>query len=282
MVRRIRFSAESITAGHGKHITSLPGGFQKRLRRIARLSQPFAPVSGSTDLARRRRVRPFSYTNGDGENMVPAQSFVNATKASASNSALILLRTRARNLHAQLEDAVNISAALSSGPSYVRLLYGYLNIYRSFEAALQSQVAGIREIVSQTYQSRVPSLERDLRALCTDPVGPHPCRPASRSIPLPDLGEVDSVLGALYVVEGSGLGGQVIYREIQRSLNIDVDSGAAFFFGNGEKTGAAWKRFTALLNERISRPEQAADAAEAMFGAFEYGLRLTADDVPTL
>jgi len=112
--------------------------------------------------------------------MVPAQSFVNATEANASNSALILLRARTRDLHAQLEDAVNISAALSSGPSYIRLLCGYLNIYTSFVSALQSQDAGIREIVSQTYQSRVPPLERDLRALCADPLA---ARGASNSIP---------------------------------------------------------------------------------------------------
>jgi heme oxygenase len=189
-------------------------------------------------------------------------------------SALAVLRERTRELHTQLEVAIDVSAALVSVPSYIHLLLGYLNIYRPFEALLKKQDDTVLGLISETYQSRVELLERDLRALGVEPgelteasIG------ASVSLAFPRLNDLDSVLGALYVVEGSALGGQFIYREIQQRLGIDAGSGAAFFFGSGEKTGAGWKRFITMLNQHVSEPERAAEAAVAMFGVFEEGLR---------
>jgi heme oxygenase len=211
------------------------------------------------------------------KHMRPIESVLNVRVTNPSQTPLGTLRERTRELHAHLEAAININAALNSIPTYVRLLCGYLNIYSSFEAALPYHDTCISEIVSQTYRSRVPSLQRDLRELGVDP---NDCRRTSADIPLPDLSTLDAVLGALYVVEGSNLGGQIIYREIQQQLMIDMNSGAAFFFGNGEQTGPAWKRFTELLNKSIANPDQAADAAAAMFQTFEYGLQAQTEDGP--
>ena len=173
-------------------------------------------------------------------------------------------------MHARLESSIDLGAALSSVPRYRSMLCGYLNIYSSFEAELGRKVGEIAQIVSLVYQSKTPSLERDLRSLGMEPS--NRIRPVDLG-ELPSLDSVDSVLGALYVVQGSSLGGKIIYREIQANLNIDADSGAAFFFGNGEQTGPRWKEFTTLLNQRVSNAEVAAEAASAMFRVFEDGLK---------
>ena len=53
--------------------------------------------------------------------------------------------------------------------------------------------------------------------------------------------------GVLYVIEGSSLGGRVIYKHVNKQLGYDKDSGAAYFAGYGEETGALWKNFMTVL-----------------------------------
>lgn len=54
-------------------------------------------------------------------------------------------------------------------------------------------------------------------------------------------------MGILYVIEGSSLGGRVILKNIQKNLNLEPDSGAAYFAGYGERTGMLWKDFMEIL-----------------------------------
>jgi len=54
-------------------------------------------------------------------------------------------------------------------------------------------------------------------------------------------------MGILYVIEGSTLGGRVIYKNIHQNLELDADSGAAYFSGYGELTEPLWKGFMAEL-----------------------------------
>ncbi len=141
---------------------------------------------------------------------------------------------------------------------------------------LKQQGASIFDRVSQAYESKVTLLERDLRALGIDAgtiPGPAPA--------LPDLHNLSSILGALYVVEGSALGGQLIYRQIQQTLHLDCDSGAAFFYGSGPQTGAVWKRFTAVLDQHAVQADLAVTAAIAMFHAFQQGLQMPVESTLT-
>jgi len=54
-------------------------------------------------------------------------------------------------------------------------------------------------------------------------------------------------MGILYVIEGSSLGGRVIYKHIQKQLGLDSIHGAAYFAGYGEDTGSNWKSFMTTL-----------------------------------
>jgi len=180
-------------------------------------------------------------------------------------SPLAVIRSRTRPLHAQLESSFDLSASLASIPVYRDLLARYLSIYKPFEAVLAEESVETLALISWPQRSRVAQLERDLAALG----GQAAVIPAPR---LPKLDDLSSLLGALYVVEGSSLGGQIIYRQIQQQLHLNATSGAAFFYGDGDGTGSSWKRFTSILEENITEPERAADAAEAMFLAFGQAL----------
>lgn len=56
-------------------------------------------------------------------------------------------------------------------------------------------------------------------------------------------------MGIMYVIEGSSLGGRVIYKNIHKNLGYDNENGAAYFSGYGDKTGSYWKNFMAALSD---------------------------------
>ena len=174
---------------------------------------------------------------------------------------LDLIRQRTGSLHQQIESSFDLNAALGSVEDYRLLLSRYLAVYRPFEDSLRVCLGDSLGIASWSYRSKITSLEQDLQSLGTvEAPQTSPC--------LILLDSLDAALGALYVTEGSSLGGQVIYREIQHRLHLDRESGAGFFFGDGPQTGTRWREFTDMLNQHVSQPENAATAACRMFATF--------------
>jgi heme oxygenase (biliverdin-IX-beta and delta-forming) len=184
-------------------------------------------------------------------------------------SPLELIRQRTRGLHAQVESFLDLNAALASVKGYSLLLYRYLAVYRPFEESLRICLGDSLGIASWSYHSKVSLLSQDLQVLNAVEA----LTRTSPSLVLPNMDSLDATLGALYVTEGSSLGGQVIFREVQHRLNLDRESGAAFFFGDGSQTGTQWRNFTVMLNQHVSEPETAAKAACTMFKTFEQALR---------
>jgi heme oxygenase len=78
-------------------------------------------------------------------------------------------------------------------------------------------------------------------------------------MPLPE--NLASGLGALYVLEGATLGGQVILRALQPQLGISSHAGGRFFASYGKAVGAMWRGYLAAL-ERIGEAPAVADAIE--------------------
>ena len=82
-------------------------------------------------------------------------------------------------------------------------------------------------------------------------------------------------LGALYVVEGSALGGRDLARSLDQLLGKDVTEGRQFFVGRGPGTGEAWRGYLAQLSAAPSRPSARAEiikGAVETFAAFEHWL----------
>ncbi len=77
---------------------------------------------------------------------------------------------------------------------------------------------------------------------------------------LPPLQSETALLGAMYVMEGSTLGGQFIGRAL---LKAGLPA-SAYFEGHGPRTGALWKAFGQMLTQTITAPaDQAAVVASA-------------------
>ena len=75
--------------------------------------------------------------------------------------------------------------------------------------------------------------------------------------------------GFAYVVEGSQLGGQVLYRQLAPRL---APHALRYLQGDGAATGARWKLFVAQLRQQVvSAPavNAACDGAVAAFAALQ-------------
>ena len=73
---------------------------------------------------------------------------------------------------------------------------------------------------------------------------------------LPEINSPSSALGAMYVLEGSTLGGQIIAKMLRQQLRVDDDRGLSFFLSYGADTTAMWERFKAHLSQPFDRQEQ--------------------------
>jgi len=74
--------------------------------------------------------------------------------------------------------------------------------------------------------------------------------------------------GALYVLEGSTLGGRVIRRSLERSLGGQIAGAARFFDDRAGQGGQLWREFVQELERRVRAPDERAQAllgAEATF-----------------
>jgi heme oxygenase len=81
---------------------------------------------------------------------------------------------------------------------------------------------------------------------------------------MPPLGTWPQLLGAMYVVEGSTLGGQVISRQLAKQ---DIPL-RLYFSGYGDRTGPLWKAFCQLL-DREATPANQADIVQSASLTFQ-------------
>jgi len=92
---------------------------------------------------------------------------------------------------------------------------------------------------------------------------------------LPEINSLPRLLGAMYVMEGSTLGGQLIARHVENSLQLTASQGDAFFRGYADRTGSMWKDFCAILTRQVpdDQTDTVIEAAKAMFEAYGAWMR---------
>jgi heme oxygenase len=67
---------------------------------------------------------------------------------------------------------------------------------------------------------------------------------------LPEYRNYLQAFGALYVLEGSTLGGPYISKMIQKQLDKPDMEGLSFFNSYGDETGMMWDRFKVVLDRQ--------------------------------
>ncbi|WP_412469129.1 biliverdin-producing heme oxygenase [Pedobacter sp. KLB.chiD] len=84
---------------------------------------------------------------------------------------------------------------------------------------------------------------------------------------VPKIENAVQALGALYVLEGSIMGGSIIVKMLEKG---GVNQGISFFSGYGEATGKMWGNFIAVLNAQARTEEEEKQAINAANQTFEH------------
>ncbi|MDQ7948655.1 MAG: biliverdin-producing heme oxygenase [Pedobacter sp.] len=86
------------------------------------------------------------------------------------------------------------------------------------------------------------------------------------TVQMPQINTLAQALGAMYVMEGSVMGGPIIIGLLQKA---GIQKGFSFFGGYGDKTHAMWATFIQLLNEKFTTPDQQKLAIQTANETFE-------------
>ena len=186
-------------------------------------------------------------------------------------SLLEALRTGTGSLHVALEKRLPFFSVRLDADWYRRLLEAYYGFYAPIEAALYGNGL-IPNGFDCLLRAKTPTLIRDLNALGLDENAIHALPRCTR---LPTFDSPAACLGALYVLEGATLGGQVLRREMATRLALDSDNGASFLNVYGAETGRRWKEFLDYLGSlSLDMPakQRAVMAARSTFSGFEQWL----------
>ncbi|WP_164101056.1 biliverdin-producing heme oxygenase [Candidatus Laterigemmans baculatus] len=171
------------------------------------------------------------------------------------------LRERTRSQHEQIEQTVNLFGHWESVERYGGLLARFYGFYAPLERRL-GQVPDCGAIgLDLVERVKTPFLYQDLLALGFDSAR---VEQLPECVQLPRVGDMATVLGCLYVLEGATLGGQVLRREIERRHGLDTESGCRFFASYRERVGERWMEFCKVLSHYASENP---DAQEAIVSA---------------
>jgi len=168
---------------------------------------------------------------------------------------------------------------------YLRLLARVYGFHRPFEAAAREVAASSGFDFDLEARARSPVLLADLKTLGLD-------SDAISRLPLwtPSFSFTSegALLGALYVLEGSTLGGVQIARALQGVIGDETGDGRRFLLGRGDRQSIMWRDFLERLESLSEDPkgaDQAIGAAVATFEDFEAwmtGWTVEAAPVPRL
>lgn len=171
------------------------------------------------------------------------------------------IKEATKTAHQHLEGiVVRKLKAIRSNADYAAVLKHF---YAYFNGVEQAIAPFITPDVLPDYNERRTSiyLKRDIEELGgTTDVLP--------KVEVPAIENVQQALGALYVMEGSIMGGPYI---VQMLAKYGVDKGVSFFSGYGEATGMMWGKFVAALNENAKNETEekaSIEAADQTFANF--------------
>ncbi len=176
------------------------------------------------------------------------------------------LRSETKHNHLALEKAMIPGLKQATTPeAYAKILNVFYGYFKAIETLLDAQ---LDEKIIPAYRERRKShvILEDLKAMNLNGSLP----PVATD--LPKISTLYEALGAMYVLEGSTLGGQVITKMLKQNLNVNDTTYLNFFSGYGEETQKMWGSFMATLNkyaEDESKHDEIITAAIETFAKFQ-------------
>jgi heme oxygenase (biliverdin-IX-beta and delta-forming) len=159
------------------------------------------------------------------------------------------IKEATKQAHQELEKKVVLKLkAIRSDADYADLLKHFYAYFNKVEKAIAPFITS--ELLSDYAERRNSSyIKKDIEELGSN-INELPEANA------PVVTNTLQALGALYVMEGSIMGGSII---VQMLAKYGITKGVSFFSGYGEATGQMWGKFVAVMNAQANNPKQEND-----------------------
>jgi heme oxygenase len=195
------------------------------------------------------------------------------TETVQSQSLSDLLKIQTDGHHQSIETVKRFGRMFSPDytlAEYTELLQKFYGFFKPLEATFQAHPDWVQGLEVSSFilaeRLRTPLLEKDLLALglSSEQVAQLPvCKK------LPELTSKAQMMGCLYVLEGSTLGGQGIAKKLSAALQLTPEKGLAFYTGHGPETMPKWKAFKGVLDSAFSVEDDLASIAQTAGATFE-------------
>lgn len=195
-----------------------------------------------------------------------------------SRSVRTMLRGATHGDHVRINRHPLITGLTKPGYSlaaYRQVLIAYYHFYRSQEAAIARVLAGPDIPFSYLGRWKQPWLEEDLAHFGVDPDEAVNC--PRQPVQVAPLAGKSDLVGVLYAIEGSSLGGQVVSGQLAIHLGLAPDRGARFFSGYGADTEARWQEYLAFAETLGDDAAARKDACAGALHVFRLIERLLDD-----
>lgn len=179
------------------------------------------------------------------------------------------LRGRVAFQHRQVEQLGDLPSSITDAAGYADCLSMFQAIFAPLETQLATFSDWQRIGIDFEARRRAPALRSDLAALGRFQINTIALAAAPNCFP--------EALGALYVLEGSTLGGRVILADISARLGATIEGATKFLEGHGADAGLMWLSFRKAMegyaNENAALAERIVDGAIQCFGLFADAMR---------
>lgn len=171
-----------------------------------------------------------------------------------------VIKETTRTLHQDVEQLLlpQLRAIKNPGDygSILKMFYGY---FQPLENVIHQHIT-TAELPDIAQRRKAAALLHDLNEIGNGETALQPCTD------LPRLQNTAQAFGALYVMEGSTLGGKMIAKLLQKNSALSTcENALRFFSGYGDDTGNKWKTFLEVLNRQGDTGDVVHGANETFF-----------------
>jgi heme oxygenase len=178
---------------------------------------------------------------------------------SAGASTIDCLREETSAAHSRIDTTLHLVDRLSVVEHRRPLLVGYHLLHRETESKI-APFLGETADLDFSARRRSSLIAEGLGVLGQN-------MPADNTASL-DIRSRAQAFGALYVLEGSSLGGRIILKELKhRGVPL---AGLGFLDPYGTATGQRWRSFIAVLEREVKSGEQKVDAVRGALNTFAF------------
>lgn len=179
---------------------------------------------------------------------------------------MMRLRAETREAHEAIDGAIDLETSLASPSAYCALLARFYAFHAGWEPVLASLIGDPAFFDSRR---KLGLLAADLTRLG---LAPERIAALASCPPAPTVTTISAAYGAMYVLEGSTLGGQLISRQVAERLGFSADDGAAYYNAYGRAVGGMWRAF----GERVNQAAPMLDGEAVIAGARDAFAQLKA------